>query len=245
MRYLLKITYDGSNFNGYQIQPNCHTIQQVLQTALAIILKEDVVCVASGRTDAGVHAIRQYVHFDTNNTKVSVDKIERSLNGLLPDDVRVLECKESDINARFDPKQKTYVYKMYAFKTDLPLENNKSLNIKKELRINLLKKGCKYLMGKHDFKNFCASGSSVLTTVRNVFDCSIKKHTKYENVVFYTFEVTGDGFLYKMVRNIVGLLIEFGQKKISWKEFKQFAFGISTKRFTVAPYGLYLYDVKY
>lgn len=245
MRYLLKITYDGSNFNGYQIQPNCRTVQLELQTALAVILKENVTCVASGRTDAGVHAIGQCVHFDTNNAKVSAERIEKSLNGILPDDVRVLQCQESDINARFDPKQKTYIYKMYAFKTDLPLENNRSLNIKKMLNINLVKRGCKFLVGKHDFKNFCASGSGAATTVRNVFDCLIKKYTEYENIIFYKLEITGDGFLYKMVRNIVGLLIELGHKKISLKEFKEFAFGMTAKKYTVAPYGLYLYDVKY
>ena len=119
MRYLLKITYDGSNFNGYQIQPNCRTVQLELQTALAVILKENVTCVASGRTDAGVHAIGQCVHFDTNNAKVSAERIEKSLNGILPDDVRVLQCQESDINARFDPKQKNLYLQNVCFQNRL------------------------------------------------------------------------------------------------------------------------------
>lgn len=245
MRYLLKITYDGSNFNGYQIQPNCRTVQQELQFALEIICKQKIVCVASGRTDAGVHAIGQCVHFDTDNQRVNAEKIERSLNGMLPDDIRVLECAPTEINARFDPKQKTYTYMAYAYKTDLPLEKNRSLNVKKPLNLRKVKRGCKLLIGKHDFKNFCASGSEVLTTDRTIFACSIKKQIRYKNILFYQFDITGDGFLYKMVRNIVGLLIEFGQDKINWKQFKENAFGVSTKKYTVAPYGLYLFDVQY
>lgn len=239
MKYLLTITYDGTNFAGFQKQKRGErTIQTELENALKILSKQDIAVVASGRTDAGVHAYNQVVHFECDEIK-DFNKFLHSLNGILPNDIKVKSIQPTQIHARFSAKKKTYLYKMYISDVDLPLYD-KMARIPTDCNIEAMKSAGKELVGEHDFANFCASGSEVKSTIRKIY--SIKWKQSGEYLEFY---ITGNGFLYKMVRNIIGSLIEVGKGRISLKEYPTFAFGEFTKRHTAPANALFLYDVKY
>lgn len=239
MKYLLTITYNGTNFAGFQRQKKGErTIQEELEKALKILLKQDINVVASGRTDSGVHAYNQVCHIECDEM-LDFYKFVRSMNGILPDDVKVKSIKETKLHARFSAKSKTYLYKMYISDIDLPLYDN-FLRVPSTIDFYGMKQASEILIGEHDFANFCASGSEVQSTVRTIYDIKWKKIG--EELHFY---ITGNGFLYKMVRNIVGLLIELGKGKIDSKQFKEYAFGGLNKKFTAPAKALYLYKVKY
>ena len=239
MKYLLVVSYDGTNFAGFQRQKKGErTIQQELEKALKILLKQDINVVASGRTDSGVHAYNQVCHIECDEIK-DFYKFVRSMNGILPSDVKVKSINGTKLHARFSAKRKTYLYKMYVSDIDLPLYDN-FVRIPTSINFEYMKEASELLVGEHDFANFCASGSEVQSTIRTIYDIKWKKVG--EELHFY---ITGNGFLYKMVRNIIGLLIELGKGKISYNEFKEYAFGDKNKKFTAPAKALYLYDVKY
>ena len=240
MRYLLTITYDGENYAGWQKQSKAKTVQGEIESALKILLKEDVNLVGSGRTDAKVSALGQVAHFETTKQIENLDRFMYSLNGILENNIRILSIKETDLHARFSAKKKTYLYKMYKSNIDLPLKH-KSLRIDENIDINNMRECALLLVGEHDFKNFCASGSEVDSTVREINSIEIVESK--EDIEFY---ITGSGFLYKMVRNIVGLLLDVGGGKVTKDQFLESAFGhkeIAKK--TAPPYALCLYEVKY
>lgn len=240
MKYLLTITYDGTNFAGFQKQNKGErTIQTELENALKILLREDISVVASGRTDAGVHAYNQVVHFESEEI-ADFTKFLRSINGILPNDVKVKSIQPTQIHARFSAKKKTYLYRMYMSDMDLPLFD-KATRIPADCDIEAMKTAGKVLLGEHDFANFCASGSEIKSTIRKIYSIKWKRTGEY----YLDFYITGNGFLYKMVRNIIGSLIEVGKGKISLKDYPTFAFGKFTKRHTAPADALFLYDVKY
>ena len=239
MKYLLVVSYDGTNFSGFQRQKKGErTIQEELEKTLKILLKQDINVVASGRTDSGVHAYNQVCNIECDEI-ADFYKFVRSMNGILPADVKVKSIKETKLHARFSAKRKTYLYKMYVSDIDLPLYDN-FLRLPTSINFEYMKQASELLIGEHDLKNFCASGSDVQSTVRTIYDIKWKKVG--EELHFY---ITGNGFLYKMVRNIVGLLIELGKGKISYNQFKDYAFGGLDKKFTAPAKALYLYGVKY
>ena len=239
MKYLLTITYDGTNFAGFQKQKKGErTIQEELEKALKILLKQDINVVASGRTDSGVHAYNQVCHIECDEID-NFYKFVRSMNGILPADVKVKSIKETKLHARFSAKRKTYLYKMYISDIDLPLYDNFT-RLPSSISIEDMKKASSVLIGEHDFANFCASGSEVQSTVRTIYSINWKKVGEELH-----FLITGNGFLYKMVRNIIGLLIELGKGKITSLQFKEYAFGSGDKKFTAPAKALYLYNVKY
>lgn len=216
MRILLTICYDGTDFCGYQKQPNKRTVEEVLNNAIYSLTGEKVKSVASGRTDSGVHAIAQKVHFDTNST-IPPQNFAFALNSILPADVKVVSSKKvgDDFNARYSAKKKTYKYSCYVADFENPLYNRYKTLINKTPDINLMKKCANIITGVHDFKCFLASGSSVKNTVRQIYSIKI---TKKSNVI--DFEVCGNGFLYNMVRIIVGTLISVGYNKITLDSVK-------------------------
>ncbi len=239
MKYLLVISYDGTKFAGFQRQKKGErTIQEELEKALKILLKQDINVVASGRTDSGVHAYNQVCHIECDEI-TNFYKFVRSMNGILPDDVKVKDIKQTNLHARFSAKRKTYLYKMYVSDIDLPLYDN-FLRVPTDIDLKNMKDASQLLIGEHDFTNFCASGSDVQSTIRTIY--SIKWKKVGEELHFY---ITGNGFLYKMVRNIVGLLVELGKGKITFEQFKDYTFGNLNKRFTAPAKALYLYNVKY
>ncbi|MBQ3235064.1 MAG: tRNA pseudouridine(38-40) synthase TruA [Clostridia bacterium] len=243
MRILLTISYDGTDFCGYQIQPNGRTVEETLNVAIEKLTGESVKSVASGRTDSGVHALSQKVHFDTE-FKIPPEKFANALNPLLPPDVKVIKSqKVSDsFHVRYSAKRKTYRYSMVVGNIERPLETRYKTLIPTMPDISLMKEGAKLIEGEHDFKCFLASGSSVKDTVRTVY--SIKIIKKGRNLDFY---VTGNGFLYNMVRMIAGALVAVGEKRLSLTELKEIILSGDRKNKvkTMQAKGLTLYSVIY
>ena len=238
MRYLMIVTYDGKTFNGFQKQNSKNTIQDHLEKAISTILKEQVTCVGSGRTDAKVSAFFQPVHFDCS-AKIETKKFIHSMNGVLPADIRVLSVVPTELHARFSAKKKTYVYKMYVSNIDLPLKKD-ALRINPNLNFRLMKKFARLLVGTHNFAGFMASGSEVESTTRTIYSAKLKR-----NGLNLTFSITGNGFLYKMVRNIVGTMLKIGEEKLDLTELKQTLFTTFKATNTAKPEYLYLAQVEY
>ena len=239
MRYLMIVTYDGKNYSGFQKQNSTNkTIQFELEKAINIITKQQVECIASGRTDAGVSANHQPVHFDID-VSLTPAKFLKSINALLPDEIKVLSIEPSTIHARFSAKQKTYAYKMYISPINLPLEKDK-LIISPTLNLKAMKKFCSLIIGTHDFSGFKATGGQTENDVRTIYSAKLKKQGN--NLTFYG---TGNGFLYKMVRNLVGTRLKIGEGKIDITELKHTIFTSYKSTYTAKPEYLYLYDVVY
>ena len=232
------VQYNGLNYNGFQKQNNKNTIQDKLEEALLTIIKENVNCVGSGRTDSKVNAYFQPVHFNTVK-EINTQKVMFSLNGILPENIKVLSLVESELHARFDAKNKTYCYKMYTSNIDLPLYND-ALKISPDLNFKEMKKFLKLITGTHDFKGFMASGSQVESTVRTIYKAKLFKDGLYS-----TLKITGNGFLYKMVRNIVGTMLKIGEGKLKLKDVKPTLFSTFKAVHTAKPEYLYLYNVEY
>ena len=205
-RYMATIEYDGKKYAGYQIQNNALTIQEVLERALTSLFKSSMKVVASGRTDTGVSARGQIIHFDASTT-IPANKIPYALERLLPDDISMTTCEivSSDFHARYSAKSKTYSYSIYMSNIKKPLYN-RHYQYPYAINIDDIIHASKALEGTHDFRAFMASGSLVKGTVREVEQ--IKITTSGE---LLTFEITGNGFLYNMVRIIVGTLLDIGR----------------------------------
>lgn len=242
MRILLTISYDGTNFNGYQVQPEKRTVESELNDAIFKITGEKVKSIASGRTDSGVHALGQVVHFDTSST-IPPKNFKNALNTVLPSDIRVVKSKsvDGDFNARYSAKEKTYVYSVY-YGDESPIKNRYKTYLKTTPNIQKMKEACKVLEGTHDFKCFLASGSSVKDTVRTIYSIKIIKRGRDID-----FKVSGNGFLYNMVRIIVGTLIGVSDGRISLDDIKTALENGDRKKVgkTMPPQGLCLYSVSY
>ncbi len=238
MRYLMIITYDGRDFCGWQRQKNANSIQESLEDKLSFLLKENIKCTASGRTDAKVSAYFQPVHFDCN-TNFDMEKIKNSLNALLPNSIKVLSIKQTDLHARFSAKKKTYLYKMYLSNIDLPLFSD-ALRIDPNIDVGKMKKFAKLLCGRHDFLGFRASNAQNESTERTIYNVKLKK-----NGLYLYFYITGNGFLYKMVRNIVGTMLQVGMNRINLKELKKSLFSTFKSTHTAPAEFLYLLQVNY
>lgn len=208
MRYLITIAYDGTNYNGWQIQPNKITVQGVIESAIECVLGEKTPIFASGRTDAMVSAVGQVAHFDAQNLK---NDFLGHVNALLPD-IRITDLKRVDdnFNARFDAKRKTYRYYFYTGKVNNPYLDKFASHVKYSLNLGTMQTAIKCLNGAHNFKSFCAMHSSVKDYDRVIYNAQLKQDGN-----LFVFEITGNGFLYNMVRIIVGTLIDIGRGKIT------------------------------
>lgn len=216
MRYKVTVQYDGTNYCGWQKQPNGVSIQEKLTEAFSVVAR-DVSVTGSGRTDSGVHARAMVCHVDAE-TSVPVESLAKAVNSHLPTDIAVLSCEiaDKDFHARYSAKRKTYAYHVYVSETTLPLLERYAVRLDKKPNIEQMKKGAREIVGEHDFKCFLASGSSVKDTVRTVYSIDIEEQG--EEIVF---KVCGNGFLYNMVRIIVGTLLEVGYGKKSPNEIKE------------------------
>ena len=242
-RIKIIIQFLGTNYSGWQFQPGLKTVQGEIQNAIFSALGEKVEVFSSGRTDAGVHAYAMPAYFDTN-TKIQPNNIFKALNSYLPDDIRVLSSEEVNehFHARFDVKEKTYEYHFYANIMRLPLIDATKARIPTPFDFDLAKSVCPYFVGTHDWKGFCSSGNSTATTVR-----TIKKMTLSKEKDGFVLSVTGDGFLYNMVRIIAGTIIEVGQGKIAPEKIPEIIKSCdrSLAGKTAEPRGLVLKSVKY
>jgi tRNA pseudouridine38-40 synthase len=243
MRVAIVVEYDGLPYCGWQGQKNGISVQQVLTEAMEKVLHEKVTLHASGRTDRGVHALGQVVHFDTN-TCISVEKLPAAFNTYLPNSIAVKSAKEvsPSFHARFAAKQKTYVYKIYNSKIRSPIKQNTHCHIKNSLDFEKMQEAAELLVGTMDYKCFMASGSFVQNTVRTIYSLTVAKEGDE-----ITLTVTGNGFLYNMVRIIAGTLIYVGCSKITLEGLKR-ALETGDRKLagkTLPPHGLYLHSAEY
>ena len=217
MRIAIKVSYDGTEYCGWQVQPNGISVQEVLEQAIEKTTGEKVRVTGSGRTDAGVHASGQVAHFDTNST-IPPERFYLALNTFLPPSVRVLESKKvkDGFDACRGAKIKTYVYSFYISETELPLKERYALRIDSNVNVNKMQSGAKLFEGTKDFNCVSSSGKEVKTTVRTIYACKITKQGKDVKLI-----VTGNGFLYNMVRIIAGTLLEMGKGTITQENVKE------------------------
>ncbi|MBI2166684.1 MAG: tRNA pseudouridine(38-40) synthase TruA [Candidatus Omnitrophica bacterium] len=229
----LTLEYDGAKFFGFQRQKNRPTIQAALETALSKLFNRKMkISAAAGRTDSGVHATGQVVNFKTDS-RFPPGKIQKGLNALLPREVAVKEIEEvpTDFHARYGARSKTYEYRVLNSGVRSPILNGRVYQFPYLLDLRRMKKAARRLVGRHDFKAFQASGSSAKTSIRCIHRLSIRQ--KGPLVIF---EVKADGFLYHMVRNIVGTLLEIGRGRHPAK---------GSRGPTAPAYGLTLTEVLY
>ena len=240
MRYFMRFSYNGSKFNGFQKQVDKRTVQGDLESVLSKIFNENIRVVASGRTDAGVHAYNQCLHFDSSK-EVDFDKLKFSLNSLLHNIyVKELYSVPDDFHARYDCTKKEYIYKINVGEFD-PIYEEYIYQYNKSLDIEKMKDACMYLIGEHDFRSF-TSLDYEKNCVRTIYsiDISIENDIIYINFV-------GNGFLKYMVRNMVGLLIEVGSNNRNVEDVKKILDSMDRKEAGIcAPsMGLYLENVYY
>ncbi len=243
MRYLITVEYLGKNYSGWQSQKNATGVADVLNEKLSQLFKQKINVDGSGRTDAGVHAIAQTAHFDADPV-IPPSRLAMAVNTMLPHDIRVKKAVEVDgkFHARFDATEKTYVYKMYVSRMLSPLRLDTHAQVIPPIDFAKMERATKDLVGRHDFVAFSSTGRSGETTVRTISDASIVMDGDE-----ITFSVTGDGFLYNMVRIIVGTLVFIGKGKIPATAVQDM---LKTGDRTLggktyAPQGLYLKSVKY
>ena len=213
MRYGLKIAYDGTDYAGWQRQKNAVSVQEKLEEAVYLALGNRVNITASGRTDAGVHAVRQVCHFDLQST-VPPEKMPDCLNRFLPNDIRAVDgfYAGEEFDSNRSAKKKTYRYSLYVSAREMPLKERYATRIENAKELAILQSVAKLFEGEHDFKAFCASGSSVKTTVRTVYSVRVEEGESYGSRDINIF-VTGNGFLYNMVRTMVGELLDLADGK--------------------------------
>ena len=205
-RVFMKIAYDGTNYCGWQIQINGITVEEVINRELTSLLGEEIAVIGASRTDSGVHAMANVAVFDTE-TRIPAEKICFALNQRLPDDIRIIESKEvpADFHPRYCNSTKTYQYKILNRKIPIPTERLYSHFVYMDLDIDKMKEAAKYIVGEHDFKSFCSTRTQVENTVRTVYSLDVDKK---EDMIYIT--ISGNGFLYNMVRIIVGTLMKVG-----------------------------------
>mgnify|MGYP001259425869 CR=1 FL=1 len=208
--YRLTVQYDGTDFAGFQIQPKQSTIQGEIERALAKLAKEPIRIIGAGRTDAGVHAEGQVISFKSDALTVPVERLPIAINSLLPFSIRVLDANYAppEFHARYSAVQKTYRYQIFHGPVADVFLRRFSHWIREPLDWELMTEAAQLLVGRHDFQGYAASGSSVKTTVRTLYAIEVDAAPRIKTIRF-----TADGFLYNMVRNIVGTLIEVGQRK--------------------------------
>ena len=240
----LVIEYDGKDFNGWQKQPTKLNIQGEIERAIKQITGEEVDLTASGRTDAGVHALGQVANFKTNSN-IPIEKIPIALNSNLKKSIVIKSAEEVEerFHSRLNCKRKTYRYKINNSKYGTAIYSNLETHIPMKLDIQKMQEAVKYFEGEHDFKAFKASGTSSKSSVRTIYKAEV---IDAGNERIYI-ELTGNGFLYNMVRIIAGTLVEVGLGKIEPNEIKTI---IESKKRenagkTLPPQGLYLVSVEY
>ncbi|OLS34961.1 tRNA pseudouridine(38-40) synthase TruA [Bacillus sp. MRMR6] len=243
-RYKCIISYDGSPFSGYQVQPNKRTVQSVIESVLAKMHKgEPVKISASGRTDAGVHALGQVIHFDSG-LSIPVEKWELALNSLLPDEIAILTVEKvhESFHARFDARGKEYQYFLHLSDKRDPFKRNFAYQYPYPLDNEAMKIASQYLLGTHDFSSFCSARTEVEDKVRTIESIDISQAKETLSIRF-----VGNGFLYNMVRILVGTLLEVGSGSMNPEEIKTIL-EKKDRRFagkTAPAHGLYLWKVFY
>lgn len=213
-RVKLVVAYDGTNYCGWQVQPNGITIEEVLNKALGSLLKEDIKVVGASRTDSGVHSLGNVAVFDTD-TRIPAEKISYALNQRLPADIVVQDsCEvEPDWHPRHCNSRKTYEYRILNRTFPLPTRRLDTYFVHYGLDLERMRAAADFLVGTHDFKSFCSVNTPVEDTVRTIYSCTVERA---DDII--TIRVTGSGFLYNMVRIIAGTLVQVGLGRLKAEE---------------------------
>ena len=243
MRFLIKFSYDGGNYSGYQSQPKLETIQDKIETALQIINNgKKTTITATGRTDKGVHALCQYGHADLD-VDITEYKLKRAMNSNLPDDIHVIETKivPNDFHARYNVESKEYKYYINLGEYN-PIERNYVFQYNYTLNVEAMKEAIKVFIGTHDFRAFVTENKEKENCIRTITKACIEENN---NKLIITF--SGDGFLRYQVRNMVGILIKVGENKISATDVEKIleSKDRTTSGKTAPAEGLYLTKVTY
>ena len=242
-RIKLVTAYDGTNYHGSQIQNNGETIEGVLKKELSSLLSEEIQLIGASRTDAGVHARGNVYVFDTIS-RIPPEKFTYALNARLPEDIRIQDSCEvsTDFHPRHQNTIKTYEYRILNCKLPLPEYRLYTHFTYENLNVDKMNDACKYFLGEHDFASFCAAGSQVDSTVREIYDLHVKKDGN-----LLTISVTGNGFLYNMVRIIAGTLLKVGGGHILPEEIERIIEGKDRQLAgpTAPAKGLTLVEIRY
>lgn len=241
-RYFLELAYDGTRYHGWQVQPNAISVQQKLNEALAILLRQPIETTGAGRTDTGVHARQLYVHFDKEKLEIEHSKFETSLNALLPHDIAVKRMipVHADAHARFDATQRSYEYHIHFHKN--PFKHNYSWLVKGEVDVEAMNRAAVIMMEYTDFSCFSKSNTQVFTN-----NCKIVRAEWVRNNDGLVFHISADRFLRNMVRAIVGTCMMVGRKEIEPEGIRTIieSKNRSNAGTSVPACGLYLTEVKY
>jgi len=239
----LTIMYDGKDFNGWQKQPNKLNIQGTIEKVLSEMTGEEIELNASGRTDAGVHGLGNVAVFDTASN-IPADKFTYALNRYLPEDIIIQQSDEveSDFHPRHCDTRKTYCYRILNTEFGLPKKRNYTWNVPGNIDIAKMQEAAAYLVGEHDFKSFCCVRTQTETTVRTIYSLDVDR--KGDEILI---TVTGNGFLYNMVRIIAGTLIQVGKGKFNPEYVKEMldAKDRTQAGQTAPPQGLTLMRIEY
>jgi tRNA pseudouridine38-40 synthase len=240
---VLSVSYDGTNYHGWQCQPNALTVQEVFNNALGRILNHPVTIYAGGRTDTGVHAMGQVINFHTEKA-ILLRSLAKGLNSILPRDIRVNEAREEEISfhARYSAKSKTYVYCMLNASYNSPFLDRYVWQIHYTLNTLAMDDAAKIIIGEHDFSAFKKKSEAYKSTIREVFRAKVKNKG---NLIYFIIEARG--FLRYMVRNIMGSIVLVGSGKITVEEFKKILESRDREKAgpTAPARGLFLRKIKY
>lgn len=243
MRVKLIVAYDGTNYSGWQVQPNAVTISQKLNEALSGLLGEDIQVTGASRTDAGVHSLGNVCTFETA-TRMPAEKISYALNQRLPEDIVVQDSCEvpESFHPRFSKSIKTYEYRILNRRFRMPTRRLDTYFYYYPLDAGKMQEAAHFLEGEHDFKSFCSVHSQAETTVRTVYSCNVEKT---DDII--TIRVTGNGFLYNMVRIIAGTLVKVGAGEIEPYQMKDILLAAdrSAAGPTAPAHGLTMIGIRY
>ncbi|MEZ6049557.1 MAG: tRNA pseudouridine(38-40) synthase TruA [Planctomycetaceae bacterium] len=250
----LTIAYDGTNYVGWQVQPNGVSVQQKVEQAIEKLTLSSTRVIVAGRTDSGVHALGQVSNFRTEST-IPPEKIQRGLQRFLPDDIVIRNVEEvsPEFHATYGAKQKHYRYLILNSRTPNPFLRNYAYRQQAELDIDLMQQGAEYLLGEHDFRCFETQFPNKATSVRTMHSVKVGRHQGWElwnnrfPEEFITFDIVGSGFLYNMVRAIMGTLIKIGMQKWPPERMREIieSQDRSIAGETAPAEGLYLMEVDY
>jgi len=241
----MTLAYDGTGYHGFQKQQGTglKTIQETVEEALSLLTRETVLIHGSGRTDAGVHAEGQVISFQSE-TRIPAERFPLAVNSVLPRDIRVLECSEAaaDFHARFTAKRKTYCYKLFNERHLSPFWRYYAYHVPIPLELARMEAGAAAFVGTHDFRGFCAKDTAVKDFTRTIYHAEVSREGS-----LIVFRVTGNGFLWNMVRIMMGTLLEIGEGKRAPEEIPTLLAAGERKLsgVTVPPQGLYLVSVEY
>lgn len=242
-RVKLVVAYDGTNYHGWQVQDNGITIEEVLNRTISELVQEDIKVIGASRTDAGVHACGNVAVFDTES-RIPGDKFSFALNQRLPEDIRIQESCEvdADFHPRYADTVKTYEYNILNRRFELPSKRLYAAFCYYPMDIERMNQAAAYLVGEHDFKSFCSAGAQVQTTVRTIYAVNV---TKGDDMVHI--RITGNGFLYNMVRIIAGTLMQVGTGLMEPEQVKEIleARDRSKAGPTAVAKGLTLVEIRY